>query len=116
MIKKIEKFLENYNGDYIMSYTMSSVDINLQLESDLYIKNFTEELKEFIDSVPYPDVEYVGLESKSNQQKHVEKKQKDFQKTFKESYRNSKEYEDHIEHVKAQRKLKYKGLKEKYKK
>lgn len=75
-----------------------------------------EELKEFIDSIPYPEVEYTGLETKSNQQKHVEKKQKDFQKTLKESYRNSKEYENHKEHVKAQRKLKYQELKEKHKK
>lgn len=65
---------------------------------------------------PYPDVEYVGLDPKSNQQKYMEKKQKDFQKTLKQNYYNSKEFEDHKEHVKAQRKLKYKELKEKYKK
>ena len=75
-----------------------------------------EELKEYIDSIPYPDVEYVGLDPKSNQQKYMEKKQKDFQKTLKQNYYNSKEFEDHKEHVKAQRKLKYKELKEKYKK
>lgn len=75
-----------------------------------------EELKEYIDSIPYPDVEYVGLDSKSNQQKYMEKKQKDFQKTLKQNYYNSKEFEDHKEYVKAQRKLKYKELKEKYKK
>ena len=101
--KKKTQYL-NYNGVKLVL-----IQYNTKIKT-------AEELKEFIDSVPYPDVEYVGLESKSNQQKHVEKKQKDFQKTFKESYRNSKEYEDHIEHVKAQRKLKYKELKEKYKK
>lgn len=105
------KLLDKKKADYLNDRGVKLVVIPYNTK----IKT-AEQLKEYIDSIPYPDIEYAGLESKSNHQKHVEKKQKDFQKAFKDNYRSSKEFEDHKEYVKAQRKLKYRELKDKFKK
>ena len=74
------------------------------------------ELKELIDSTEYPPVDYLGLETKTNNQKIKENKIKSYQQSYKEAYRNSKEYQIHKENVKQLRKNKYKELKEQYKK
>jgi len=52
MIDKIEKFIENYNGVYMISFTMDSMsnDIFIGLEATPIKNNFNEEFKEFIDS------------------------------------------------------------------
>ena len=52
MIDKIEKFLENYYGVYITSYTMNSVGgwMNLQFEATPDKNNFYEDFKEFLET------------------------------------------------------------------
>ena len=76
----------------------------------------SEKLKEYIDSIPYPNIEYIGIETKSNKQIADENKAKKHREAVKENIRNSDFHKEYVERQKQLRKQKYKERKEKMKK
>lgn len=92
----------------------------LEIHDNIKISS-AQELKEYIDknSVFEKDVIYdvgIGIQTKSNRQLLIEKKQKEYKEEMKKKQRDSQFHKDYVERQKQLRKQKYKDYKERMKK
>ena len=109
------KLYDKKKKEYLLSKGCTFVEIhdNIKISS-------AQELKEYIDnnSVFEEDVIYdvgIGIQTKSNRQLLVEKKQREYKEGMKKKQRESQFHKDYVEKQKQLRKQKYKEYKEKMK-
>ena len=106
------KLYDNKKKDYLLSKGCTFVEIhdNVKISS-------AQELKEYLNnnSISDKDVIYdigVGIQTKSNKQLLIEKKQKEYKEQMKKKQRESQFHKNYIERQKQLRRQKYKEFKE----